>query len=227
MKHTILGNMIAAMVLCPPLAACAESLTYYDCMNADGSMSYRVLPCNKGQQEMRRQKDSLRASEAPLNVDMPPAAVNGAESENPVPEPDGAQQDFAAGEIAYKLEKYGEAAVLYRKSADQGFAPAQFSMGVMYDIGQGVAQDYRQALLWYAKAAEQGNAKAQNNLGFMYSQGKGTAQDYVTAHMWFNISGARGYAEGRKNREYVEGLMSPSGIAEAQQKAAEWMKAHP
>jgi len=100
-----------------------------------------------------------------------------------------AQQDFAAGEAAYKLGNMGEAAAWYRQAAEKGDIPAQFSMGVMYDTGQGVAQNYQQAILWYGKAAEHGNVKAQNNLGFMYSRGKGVAQNYTTAHMWFNISG--------------------------------------
>ena len=125
------------------------------------------------------------------------------------------------------IQDYPQAALWYRKAAEQGFTLAQFSMGIMYDIGQGVTQDYQQALLWYAKAAERGNTKAQNNLGFMYSQGKGVAQNYVAAHMWFNISGVNGYEEGRKNREFVEKLMTSSQILEAQQQAGEWMKTHP
>ena len=137
-----------------------------------------------------------------------------------------AQEDFAAGDAAYKLGNYGNAAPFYRKAADQGHALAQFSIGLMYDIGQGVQQDYTQALSWYIKAAERGNAKAQNNLGFMYSEGKGVTQNYITAHMWFNISGMRGYQDGKKNRTFVEKLMNPSQIAEAQQQAAEWINKH-
>ena len=52
--------------------------------------------------------------------------------------------------------------------AEQGNADAQYNLGVMYDNGQGVRQDYAEAARWYRKAAEQGNAKAQYNLGSMY-----------------------------------------------------------
>jgi len=136
-------------------------------------------------------------------------------------------QDFTSGEAAYKLGNMVEAASWYRKAAERGYAPAQSGLGILYDLGQGVAQDYQQALFWYGKAAEQGDIKAQNNFGFMYSEGKGVAQDRSTAHMWFTISGARGNEDGRKNRDFVEKLMSPVQVLDAQKRAASWMSAHP
>jgi hypothetical protein len=147
----------------------------------------------------------------------------------PVPSQPGKQaiQDFTSGEAAYKLGNMVEAASWYRKSAEQGYAPAQAGLGVLYDLGQGVSQDYQQALFWYAKAAEQGDSKAQNNLGFMYSEGKGVAQDRATAHMWFTISGARGNEDGRRNSGFVEKLMSPAQVLDAQKRAELWMSAHP
>jgi TPR repeat protein len=265
MKQAISRVILAATALFFPLAAFSETLTYYDCRNADGSMSYRIFPCNKGQQEIRRQKNTLDETAPLQDIQAEPETMQPtrAISTPEFRQADRAQRDFAVGEAAYKLGKDEDAATWYRKAAEQGFAQAQynmgsmyekgqgvmqdypqavswyrkaagqefvlaqFSMGVMYDIGQGITQDYQQAMFWYAKAAERGNVKAQNNLGFMYSQGKGVAQNYVAAHMWFNISGVRGYEEGRKNREFVEKLMTPAQIAEAQQQAGEWMKAHP
>ena len=53
-------------------------------------------------------------------------------------------------------------------AAQSGDANAQLWLGVMYNFGQGVPQDYAQALSWYRKAAEQGYADAQYNLGVMY-----------------------------------------------------------
>ncbi|MBQ2481415.1 MAG: SEL1-like repeat protein, partial [Treponema sp.] len=50
------------------------------------------------------------------------------------------------------------------KKAEQGYADAQYNLGVMYDCGRGVEQDYEKAFEWYTKAAEQGNAYAQNDL---------------------------------------------------------------
>ena len=52
----------------------------------------------------------------------------------------------------------------YRKAAEQGHAGAQNNLGVMYNNGQGVQQDYESAAYWWGKAAKQGNVKAQKEL---------------------------------------------------------------
>ena len=80
----------------------------------------------------------------------------------------------------------------YTLGAEQGYALAQYNLGLLYDNGQGVPQDYKTALKWYTFAAEQGHASAQNNLGVMYHNGQGVPQDYVRAHMWANLSAAQG-----------------------------------
>jgi TPR repeat protein len=55
----------------------------------------------------------------------------------------------------------------------QGYAKAQYNLGVMYANDKGVLKDAKQAVYWYQKAADQGQAKAQYNLGVMYANGKG------------------------------------------------------
>lgn len=63
-----------------------------------------------------------------------------------------------------------------RAGAEQGDAAAQFKLGVMYRLGQGVAQDDKQAAAWFRKAAEQGLAVAQVNLGLLYGRaGRGNS----------------------------------------------------
>ena len=47
----------------------------------------------------------------------------------------------------------------YEKAAVQGHANAQNSLGVLYDNGHGVAQDYGQARAWWEKAAAQTDDK--------------------------------------------------------------------
>ena len=53
-------------------------------------------------------------------------------------------------------QDYAEAVKWYRKAADQGFAPAQFNLGLMYAQGLGVAQDKSFAHMWLSLAAAQG-----------------------------------------------------------------------
>src|SRR6202030_642632 len=50
------------------------------------------------------------------------------------------------------------------KAAAGGNASAMYSLGVLYQIGRGVAQDYAKARDWYQKAADAGNTDAKQAL---------------------------------------------------------------
>uniref|UniRef100_UPI002593A415 tetratricopeptide repeat protein n=1 Tax=uncultured Psychrobacter sp. TaxID=259303 RepID=UPI002593A415 len=64
-------------------------------------------------------------------------------------------------------------------------AEAQYNIGLMYDKGEGVRQDYAKAVEWYTKAANQDVPVAQYNLGLMYNKGEGVRQDYAKALEWY------------------------------------------
>ncbi len=72
-----------------------------------------------------------------------------------------------------------------RKSAEAGDASAQNELGLLYNDGNGVPQDYRQAKQWFEKAAEKGHAGAQVNLGTLYLHGDGAPQSAQMALFWF------------------------------------------
>jgi len=48
---------------------------------------------------------------------------------------------------------------------------AQVGLGLMYESGQGVPQNYKEAIKWYRLAAEQRNEGAEVNLAIMYDEG--------------------------------------------------------
>ncbi len=134
---------------------------------------------------------------------------------------------FEEGKAAYNRGDYATALREWRPLAKQGDAEAQFFLGFMYTLGDGVPQDYAKAMKWYRKAAEQGVAKAQHYLGVMYDNGDGVPQDYAKAHMWFNLAASRfprGYARDKavKKRDIVAKRMTPAQISEAQKLAREW-----
>ncbi len=122
----------------------------------------------------------------------------------------------------HSLRALAEALRFYRLGADQGFAPAQHKLGVMYAFGHGVLQDYAEAIKWSRLAANQGYADAQFNLGIAYANGQGVPKDYVSAYMWFNLSAALGNQAAAKNRDIAAQHMTPAQIAEAQKLAREW-----
>ncbi|MFW9297617.1 tetratricopeptide repeat protein, partial [Glaesserella parasuis] len=69
-----------------------------------------------------------------------------------------AEEKFNSAVQYYEQQNYQAAFPMFKELAEQGDAVAQFNLGVMYDKGRGVNQDYHQAAKWYQKAAEQGIA---------------------------------------------------------------------
>ena len=45
----------------------------------------------------------------------------------------------------------------YAKAGEQGYAKAQYNLGVMYERGHGVPQDEKKAVRLYTQAAEKGD----------------------------------------------------------------------
>jgi hypothetical protein len=57
-------------------------------------------------------------------------------------------------------QNYTEAVEWYRRAAEQGYASAQFNLGVMYAAGQGVRKDLVMAYILESLAAAQGVEQA-------------------------------------------------------------------
>ena len=57
----------------------------------------------------------------------------------------------------------GLASKWYRLSAEQGFADAQYNLGVMYEGGHGVPQDYVSAHMWMNLSGSNGYKDAVKN----------------------------------------------------------------
>jgi len=102
------------------------------------------------------------------------------------------QADFESAEAAYLAGNYETAFKEYLHLAEKGDAQAQYNLGVMYEKGFGVPQDYAEAIKWYRKAEAQGFALAQYNLGVMYEKGFGVPQDYAEAIKWYRKAEAQG-----------------------------------
>ena len=106
---------------------------------------------------------------------------------------------FEDGQAAFDREDYATAIKLWRPLANTGNAKAQYNLGLMYEQGQGVAQDDKKAVKWYRLAAEQGNADAQFNLGYMRDLGDKVLQDYKEAVKWYRLAAEQGGAQAQFN----------------------------
>jgi len=78
------------------------------------------------------------------------------------------------------------------KSAEEGYAPAQEMVGMMY---MGATGDYGKADMWLRRAAEQGNAEAQFWLGNAYEQGRIGTTDYGQAFKWLRKAAEQGHPD--------------------------------
>ena len=100
--------------------------------------------------------------------------------------------DFQKGLDAARSEDYLTAIKEWRPLAEQGDAYAQYYLGLMYDGGYGVEQNFRKAAQWFLLAAEQGITSAQFNLGFIYQMGRGVTIDHNEAEKWYLLVAEKG-----------------------------------
>jgi hypothetical protein len=109
-----------------------------------------------------------------------------------VGEPELVKPSSACGSAVTKPPAVSKTILQKNLTTDQ-----QFNLGVKYDNGQGVAQNYVVAASWYRKAAEQGDARAQLALGLMYAAGRGVARDDAAAVNWYRKAAAQGNAQAK------------------------------
>ncbi len=87
------------------------------------------------------------------------------------------------------------AAELYKQAADQGYASAQYNLGLLYREGRGVPQSDERAAMLYTQAAAQGYAGAQYNLGCLYYNGQNVPKDVARGVALFKQAAAGGRKE--------------------------------
>jgi hypothetical protein len=105
-----------------------------------------------------------------------------------------------------------------QKAADAGDPKACFQLGVCYEAGENVGQDYAQARMLYEKAAGGGSADAIYRLGKLHQDGLGVEPDPALAHDLYQDAALAGVPLAQYNlgvmlvsahgvkRDFVEGL---------------------
>jgi TPR repeat protein len=113
------------------------------------------------------------------------------------------------------VQDYTEAAIWYRKAADQGNAGAQFSLGVLYENGLGLPRDVREAASWYLRAAVQGYSDAEVNLAGLLAAGEAVPADKEQARAWLRKAADQGDVTGeyRLGMSYAEDAVAPSRVS--------------
>ncbi|BAU48549.1 Sel1 repeat-containing protein [Sulfurifustis variabilis] len=108
----------------------------------------------------------------------------------PLAEQGDPQAEYYVGRMYEKgqgVEKDNEQMALwYRRSAEKGYARAQYKLAVGYAFGLGGAeQDDAEAVKWLKRSAEGGYRRAQKTLARGYSEGRfGLPRDPRQAEYW-------------------------------------------
>jgi len=108
---------------------------------------------------------------------------------------------------------------LFLDLADKGIAEAQINLGMMFESGQGVPQDFNEAIRWYRLAADQKLIKAQEklnlllkkaaepqinlSLGIMFESGQGVPQDFNEAIRWYRLAADQGLIKAQKKLNFL------------------------
>ncbi|APX14302.1 tetratricopeptide repeat protein [Tateyamaria omphalii] len=109
------------------------------------------------------------------------------------------------------------AAGLYTAGAQAGHLPSTISLGVLYQKGAGVPQDFAEAKRLYQIGLDSGHPRAQNNLGLLYVRGDGVEQDYFRAAELFAAAAEQGLTQAMTNLGvlYENGFGVPQDAARA------------
>ena len=85
--------------------------------------------------------------------------------------------------------------------------PYQYKIGVMYDRGLGLKQNYRKALNWYGKSAKNGFGLAQYKIGQMYVAGHGVKQNFTKAYAWVRSAISQGVEDKDGTLSYITPIL--------------------
>jgi uncharacterized protein len=105
-------------------------------------------------------------------------------------------------------------------AAERGNVGASYMLGLLYNCGVGVPQDYVKAREWYERAAAAGNSVAMSNIGILYYNGRGAPQDYAKAREWYEKAADAGNARAMSNIGIL--YYGGYGVAQDYAKAREW-----
>lgn len=110
-----------------------------------------------------------------------------------------------------------EAYKWFMKAAEQGYAVAEYNIGVCYLEGLGVKRNTADAFNWTMKAAKQGFAPAQNNIGLLFFSGEGVEEDLAEGFKWCMKAAKQGDSQGQFNvgRFYGNGIGTSKNSTEA------------
>ncbi len=120
-------------------------------------------------------------------------------------------------------ESQDDVVVKSQTACDHGHAEACSNLGVMYEYGSNVKQDYSKAAGLYQKACNGGDANSCNWLGVMYHTGQGVKQDLSKSVALYRKACDGGNAQGCY--DLGESYKDGTGVKKSSNEALKWLKA--
>ena len=84
---------------------------------------------------------------------------------------------------------------IYSELASVGNVTAELELGVQYNYGEGVPQNFAEALYWYQKAADQGSGAANYRIAWLYFRGQGVLRSFRDGAKWMQTAADLGYTD--------------------------------
>lgn len=106
----------------------------------------------------------------------------------------------------------------YKVANETGSKDAQFQVGVLYHVGEGVDINFEKAKGWYKLAAEQGHIKSKSNLGTIYQDEK----NFSEAIKWYTVAAEEGEAGAQHNLAQMYDL--GIGVEPNRDESMKWYK---
>jgi len=133
----------------------------------------------------------------------PPSRASAGQARDQETIADGPESQYHMGMACLEKSDDGEGFDWLLGSAEGGDAAAQDAIGLMYELGRGVARNESEAARWYEKSAEQGFPDGEVNLGYLLALGRGVKRDYGKAVEWFGRAAEEGYLEGKNSLAWL------------------------
>lgn len=121
------------------------------------------------------------------------------------------------GQRLYKLGRYDDALVTWRKGAESGNLQAAYKLALAYEDGIVTPKNYEESRKWFRIAADWGHPAAQFEIGSIYDFGVGVPVENRTAADWYIRSARQGYDPAEYNLAtlYETGTGVPQDVIEA------------
>jgi hypothetical protein len=143
--------------------------------------------------------------------------------ERPAPRAEPAPAELCEQALAAeRANDSAQALALMTRSAEGGWAEAQYTLGLWNYLATHTPRDAQAAASWFEKAAHQDHVEAQLMLAQMLLFGSGVAPNARLALRWFT----RGAELGSAEAQYRTGLAHYEGVGTQENpvEAARWMK---